>query len=305
MNSVYDMRDLEQGYSEDAASPFAICNDTSKVELWSEKRLPFEPQGWLKKMRDTLRAALKQMTPEGQAMLYARYSSGEKYIFDVENVLFYNVGNSAFSHLDIRHLLFERVFEKASHLEEDKNFPHNQQYSCSLPVSPYWDKRSSLAALENVICPPLNGSLKPHAVWSALKRTDIQVYERAILSEPLGFNVTICIPRNANINVIAGLKALLDGVIAAFHVHNGANLLEVAMRLSNVMSASSDEMELMLMDSIKAVLGSRDLVQSYRSGIKWNPADDRLVHVEIKIEIYDQEEWSMSGELFVATPYKK
>jgi hypothetical protein len=78
------------------------------------------------------------------------------------------------------------------------------------------------------------------------------------------------------------LKVLLDGVVAAFHVHDGSRLSELAARHTTVAPGGSPAAVVdRLMDPSWAVLGPRRLVAPYRTGVQWNPADDGLVAAEV------------------------
>jgi hypothetical protein len=73
--------------------PEENCN---VVELWSLKRLPFEPKDWLLDMRDSLRTAISQLIVNDSSILSATYTSPIEELCDVENILFYNVGTGRF-----------------------------------------------------------------------------------------------------------------------------------------------------------------------------------------------------------------
>ncbi len=49
--------------------------DSNIVELWSSKRLPFEPKGWLSDMRSSLIEAISQMEISDDSFLRATYHS--------------------------------------------------------------------------------------------------------------------------------------------------------------------------------------------------------------------------------------
>jgi hypothetical protein len=67
------------------------------VEVWSSRRLPFQPKGSSLDLRSHLRESLRQRaTNVGDGYsLDASYSSAHTSLVDVENVLLYNVGVAA------------------------------------------------------------------------------------------------------------------------------------------------------------------------------------------------------------------
>lgn len=82
------------------------------LEVCVTKRLPFEPKGWHLELRNTIKSHLKKLRGDG-VILQAIYKSIDPAFFDVEKVLFYNVGTSAFSHVLIKTL--QTSFYLASH----------------------------------------------------------------------------------------------------------------------------------------------------------------------------------------------
>lgn len=67
------------------------------VEAWSERRLPFEPRGDSLRFRTALRVALTGLVATRASGLRAEFASTSRDLVDAENVLFYNVGASAFA----------------------------------------------------------------------------------------------------------------------------------------------------------------------------------------------------------------
>jgi hypothetical protein len=78
-------------------------------------------------------------------------------------------------------------------------------------------------------------------------------------------------------------KCLLDGVIAAFHVHNGSDLETVPVRIGAKLNRPQFKVVEKLMNPVSSPLGARQLLRQFGSGIQWNPADDLCVQATIKI----------------------
>lgn len=68
----------------------------SWVEAWSSTRLPFEPSGVMRDLRDDLASAVARLSAGPTEALHALYASPVEGSFDVENVLLYEVGPAAF-----------------------------------------------------------------------------------------------------------------------------------------------------------------------------------------------------------------
>ena len=63
-------------------------------------------------MRDDLRKDLKKLTSSQEEVLYGCYqSTTDETGYDVENILFYNVDSSAFSHLKVSEIRFEKIID--------------------------------------------------------------------------------------------------------------------------------------------------------------------------------------------------
>ena len=81
------------------------------VEAWSAQRLPYEPRGWLLGFRNDLRAALRPLAAAPDQLLGAVYASEHKGFFDVENVLFYNVGPAFLKGAGRYGVRYERAYQ--------------------------------------------------------------------------------------------------------------------------------------------------------------------------------------------------
>ena len=281
---------------------YYINADKSQVEAWSTIRLPFEPKGWMLDMRNSLKHAVKKLESDESTGLYAEYTSNERDLCDVENILIYNVGTGTFRNLCRRNLCFERRISAVppAPLADTKM---NHYYSYSIVNNPnafkVWKKKDGLASFDDVTCPSLKGSNKPHRYWYAMKNANITVSTENAITQKFGIQLHVKSPVGTTVNLVCAIKPLLDGVISAFHVSQQLPDNLTLERLANSLKQKVNEIKELLMDSRYAVLGSRNLVTSYRKGIKWNPADDLCLTVEITIDdCLDSSEWWMSRQLF-------
>lgn len=104
-------------------------------------------------------------------------------------------------------------------------------------------------------------------------------------------------------NLAAVIKPLLDGIICAFHAHNGTNNSIVTWRLAARLGERKSVIENMLMDQSSAILGTRNLLHPFGKGIQWNPADDFCIAAKILLEDYMEESaWALDGEIFTLKP---
>ncbi len=138
----------------DVQNNYYIAHSKDRVQLWSKERLPFEPKGWQLKMKQELRSRLEAMVAPNNTILHALYTSRINQSFDVENILFYNVGSSSFSSICKDKLIFERSFDAPPPIQqtqrEDIRFAHYQCYRITPPpsVECVWKKKENDSRVE-------------------------------------------------------------------------------------------------------------------------------------------------------------
>lgn len=269
--------------------------------LWSSIRLPFEPKGWLLEMRDSIRQKVMDMKAQKNQLLYGLFVSEDASSCDTENILFYNVGPRYFSHLSQHGICFDRLFDPPPVVGKYGTKPYFQYYSQIglTDETAFWVKDNLLASWSNVVCPALKSELKPHVFWSAMKNGSVVIANR--LAEPkfFGLNLRVNVPQGTLLNIAGVMKPLLDGIISAFHSHDGNNLAELAQRLAALSSQDQLDIEGMLTDRTLNCLGVRRLLHPFMRGVQWNPADD--VCVSAKIVLNPSEgfrHFSFDGELY-------
>lgn len=277
---------------------------SQRVELWSVRRLPFEPTGWLKQLRGELQNAIRLLPVRANDILHATYTSSEDTFVDVENVLFYNVGTGCFASAASSGLRFERVFASApkSPTTLGGSTLHHHRYETA-PRSgafDHWERGETLASW-TVPSIPLRPQPSAASVWLSMKMEgDIKTFGESTSSEAFGMTVTIHHPTGNALNLPAVIKPVLDGVIAALHSHDGSALEDVSHRLAGKLATDSSTISRALMDIQGACLGQRTLVRPFQQFVQWNPADDRLVAADIVIDQNTKEQpWILSGELFL------
>jgi hypothetical protein len=95
------------------------------------------------------------------------------------------------------------------------------------------------------------------------------------------------------------LKGIFDGVISSFQAHTDTAVLpDVVARLTTVLPADPVEIEELLLDRGRAVLGVVSRLVCLRDvGVQWNPADDRCVAGELLAAEPVGPRWAIRGEL--------
>lgn len=268
------------------------------VEGWSSRRLPFEPKGWLLDYRTALRraiGALDHPCPE----LYCAYTSVGAGRCDVENVLLYNLGASAFAGLEVTEVVVERLFhrpEPPHHLTFSPD--HHHLYRCGpSATSPGWPSIATWPP--TTVAPPF----RIERIWSALRTSTVPMVVTDPATAHLSLRLDLEHPSTARPPaILSAMKVLIDGAIASLHVHDGSRLDDVAGRLAARLGRTAPGVAEELMDPAHAVLGKRRLLWPLGNFVQWNPADDGIVWLRVKVHSGDA--WRISGDLKAIDPSK-
>lgn len=285
------------------ANPRYYVRGGQQVEAWSTKRLQFEPKGWQLIFREDLRSAIASLAAAPNELLHAVYVSPDKTPSDTENILFYNVGEGAFANSALNGLRFERAFVRPSQcpISLTKMPLHYHRYSLRTPNSDleHWIEGDVLARL-NAPLGSVNTNTKPASIWFAVKNGSVQVSDH-FESPPqaYGLRVRLSNPGNITARSASIVKPVFDGVIAAFHYHDGHEMPEIGRRIGGQLGANPEEIIALLSDNTGAVLGKRRLVHRRGMGVQWNPGDDSCLVGELRVnQVVGARQWQLSGELF-------
>jgi len=286
------------------------------VEVWSNSLLPYYPkQGlWLADMKKDLGHAIDASRVEPGRVLHAVYGGPKPANADIENLLFYNVGPERFTRLTTRGLRFEALSSAAPLPQPGPSFyPCYYRYAFADVTDNAGDGRNfvswrlgrTLARWIDLQVPPLNTSTKPHPIWYAFRTGHLDMLHMPVKTPVrFGLDISIGLPANmkaSKTGVSNIVKPLLDGLISAFHAHNGKNLVELGTRLGVMLPEASDSaaIQSLLQQSDRAVLGTRELLWLFHAkSVQWNPADDICLAADIRLVPHESSKWLLSGQLF-------
>jgi hypothetical protein len=282
---------------------FLVLSNPNIIEIWSTKRLQFEPKGWQISLRDRIRSGLSAITVDSNEFLQAVYISPIKEACDAENILFYNIGNNFFP-AKLKGFRFERVFSIPPSPPKPfgKAIEHYQRYHavpCEAKYE-YWAKKGTIVEFETQCFKTTTLLENPAFVWFSIKCGSKKL-DFFPSSKPayFGLRLAVNLPFNTSKNIVSLVKPLFDGVIAAFHSHDGTNQQEISRRISSVINQPVDIVSSYLSDNENAVLGARTLLYLRSKGIQWNPADHLCVLGELSFEKTTRSNIHLSGELFL------
>ncbi len=282
-----------------AAETFVVSLDgLGRVHAWSNDRLQFEAPS-SRALRDAIRAGLRR-APAAAGLLEAVYRSRVDGSVDVENVLIYNVGPGEFARLAQRGLRLERVFGDPPAC--GPTLPAPRHYHCYRVVdveaeSEHWARGELVCSLTGVVLPRLDAFTKPGDVWAAV-RSARGVQVRGDAPGRFALDLLLRTPPGAAAQPAAVLKPLVDGVVAALHVHDGTQRVEVVRRLSAQLGEQPATVERLLHVSDRGILGARRLLWTRGDGLQWNPRDGDCVSCTLhRQEAADATRWSVDVRL--------
>lgn len=246
---------------------FVVVASPDRVEAWSVRRLPFEPAGAMRSLRESLRSAIADLD-SSSGSVRAVYSSLSTDFCDAENVLFYNLGPSRFRRLATHRLTFERSLSVPECPTALSGPPlHHHAYSVeNRPGFLHW-------AVDRVIASgrasPPRRTEKPVDWWWQMRTGPRTAAEP--LAPGMPFALRLQLP-HASAPIPALLKPLLDGLVAALQCDPSPDE-EAVTRIATRLGVERDTVRAHL-TAPGVLTGRGSLVRAYRGGLQWNPADD-------------------------------
>ncbi len=165
-----------------------------------------------------------------------------------------------------------------------------------------WRQGRTVASFDWTDLGAFAGDKKLAQVWLALARgrDDHDVAEPAVAPD-MAFAVKVRVrPPHGREPVWGGLvKGVFDGVISAFQAHTDTAILpDVSRRIAKVLPAEPEEIEKLLLDESRAVLGAvRQLVRPFGAGVQWHPTDHLCVAGELLAADPEGAHWAIKGEI--------
>ena len=267
------------------------------VEAWADDYIRFDHRPpWQDELRDEIRSRCRRLEPSAGQVLQAAVFGAKPSNADVDNLVFYNI--DSFSVAGRNGIRF-------SHGEVPRPAPGGARYRFHYryAVEPRGRTLASFDC-EWVDLGSFAEEIKLAKVWLALARgfkaEEVQVFMPEIEPETaFAVNVEIRPPRGKKY-VLGNLqKPIFDGVICAFHAHTDSAVLpEVAPRLAENLPAQPEEIEGLLLDRGRAVLGEVGrLVAPYGSGVKWYPSDHWCTAGELLAAEAADDRWAFKGKV--------
>jgi len=274
--------------------PFIALSACDRVEGWAAAPLPFEPRGSMLEYRQALRGAIAELPIAAGRTLVGCYASVDARRCDVENLLLYNVGLSAFAHLHVQDVVLVRSMTPPpppSGVSRTLGHHHRYQLADAPPPAPSGPVVARLAPT------PLRMPLRVESVWYDIRsRGHLDVGDGA--GELLAVEVTVHRPPSAlHPGLLGMVKVAVDGFISALHTHDGTGLEVVAERLGARLGVPREGVADLLLANPAGVLGLRRLLWPFRDFVQWNPADDIIGWLRVRAEAASA--WQLSAKVSV------
>ncbi len=287
---------------------YTIRFDTAHIKVLSKIRIPFDniTSNDVLEFKDDLLFAIRTLSVNENSVISARYgtTNAQKQFYDLENVLFYNIGTANFTDLTKNGIMFAEtsaydILRKRNEWGLSEEYEHYYEY---MVCSPGKAKNTDLeiACWKDIPFCKCK-SLSPLDAWLAMRNADrnIQIKEsiECEFGDAFALDLVLEKPKTLEFNITSAMKPLLDGIVSSFH--GGLFDEDMISLLVGKLSCTRDQIINVGMN----VLGKREYIQKYpraKNGIKWNPADDMCKSVSI--QIIDGDEWRLSGRICKILP---
>ncbi len=243
---------------------------SSRIDFYSADRLSLQPLGAMHRGREELRLALKELKPKPGYGLDASLTTLLHGCFDVENILFYNVGAARFRAGSNQGFSFRLHPAKP---DCPSPFAYHHRYEL-LPLDAHSINPQLIFHLDR-----LNTKTKPHDIWWSARRGTRQDLPLSVEHFKLFVEIEgpISLP---GLSAIA--KPLVDGIVASLHHDSGLTDALAVSRLAKALAVTTEQACHALADTTATPLGPRKTLSAYRDFVKWNPADELCVDCSIR-----------------------
>ena len=274
------------------------------VIVTSDFYIPFEPKKANIRIRDkvialhsAIKNAIKNLVVGENEILFASYSENDKNRFyDVENMLFFNIGASAFRECCKSQLAFMGD-ETRFYSDEEEKTDGEEKYYYSYLVKKEREVEAILASKKVIaswddIFVDMKIPQSATRYYKTLRENSSQISVNSVLNgkELFGMKLDITLPNNSLPASV--MKPLLDGIICAFHGEEDraeGSIIKMFGMATDVINADTAKLN---------IFGEREYLSPYRgeNSYKWNPEDERLQFAWITI--HKGSKAKLSGKIY-------
>lgn len=271
--------------------PFEIAQTRNRVDAWSIATIPFEPQGWKRAFRNELKTSIQSLIAGHGEIIHASYSGSPPRGSDIENILLYNIGSGAFRNCAARGVRFNRRAPEPhpfyAHRYTYEIEPLTVEFQASAPVVARMEGTVDYRALRHST-----------ALWQQLCGATLKTTSTIPDGAEFAMRVKLGLPPRTP-SAAALIKTVFDAIIIRSQSHDGPLADDVIDRLvAATMWTPAQVISALRRDA--SPLGSGSLVHSFRTGVKWNPCDDRCVAGELLIDDITGHDVAIEAEILIA-----
>ena len=272
---------------------YTVDSNSKSLNVISDFYIPFEPKKTNVAIREkvlsllqNIKSSIKKLSVEDNELLFATYYESDKNRFyDVENMLFYNIGTSTFSNCCKTQVAFmgdEQRFSQnqKSTLNADNKYFYSYKIVTIDEINALINNKEIIADWKDI---DVNLDIPQSAMryYSTIRANANKVNIPSTLNTDFnlfGMKIEITLP-NKNLPTSI-MKPLLDGLICAFHGEDGAT-----QNTLNLMFGNEVGQEYVKNENLN-IFGKRQYVDVYRgvNSYKWNPEDERLQFAWITVK---------------------
>lgn len=286
--------------------PFAVIGPNFckmlLVQAWADDYIRFERlPAWQEALRGEIRRRCRRLSPFSKDVFHATFYGPKPPHSDVENLAIYNI--DSFSKSGSCGIRFE-LGGAVPPAPDGREYRFGYRYEI-VPRSGFfanWARGRTLASFDWTDLGAFAGEKKLAQVWLAIARTHLDLSRPAEAGKPFAVRIEVRPPHGQQPVWGRLLKQVIDGVICAMQAQSETPVpSEVTQRIAEDLGVQAEEVERLLSDRSRAVLGEVPrLVSPYRSGVKWNPSDHLLVAGELRAAEPEpgNDRWAIKGQVF-------
>ncbi|OBH73123.1 hypothetical protein [Mycobacterium mantenii] len=232
-------------------------------------------------------------------VLHATFFGDKLPNADVENLVLYNIGSFAVAGRNGTRFELGAAVPAAP---DGAEYRFGYRYALAPQSGAFadWQQGRTLASFDWTDLGAFADDVKLAQVWLALRGRQVEVDGSPRAPEtPFAVKVQVRPPRGSQPVLGNLVKGIFDGVVCAFQAHTDtAALPEVVARIARALRVDPVEIEELLLDQSRAVLGVvPQLVAPYGEGVRWDPADHLCVAGELLRAEPIGPRWTIRGEI--------
>ena len=275
--------------------------------MWTDDYLRYgkgQRPPWQQDLRTTLRAHIRELDPAPDQYLHATLCVEKPDDADVENLVLFNIERwECWAAMGSASSLALPCHRRPTALTTRSIIAYELQPRAA--DLQHWQPVRRLASFDWTDLGASFSDGKVAPVWLAVALGQADVAEIPLAAEtPFAVTVEIGRPNNRHPRPDLKMKAIFDGVIAAFQTHTDTAVLDdVARRLATVLPCDAAEITRHLHDDRRAVLGAvPQLVRPNNAAGVWNPGDHWCLAGQLlAVEPVDSC-WAIRGEVVAIRP---